>query len=118
MEPTQLAFVILGASMAAIGLMILVSSFLATGATRVEVRATDTYWRSQDFCYCPFILIVSFDSHIDPLTIPGLPESCWPSGWPRGDCSVHLPGLHPAGGLDGGALLLHHCHHLLLSQLG
>ena len=37
-EPTQLAFVILGASMAAIGLMILVSSFLATGATRVEVR--------------------------------------------------------------------------------
>jgi len=36
-EPTQLAFVILGASMAAIGLMILVSSFLATGATRVEV---------------------------------------------------------------------------------
>ena len=37
-EPTQLAFVILGASMAAIGLMILVSSFLATGATRTEVR--------------------------------------------------------------------------------
>jgi len=36
-EPTQLAFVILGASMAAIALMILVSSFLATGATRVEV---------------------------------------------------------------------------------
>lgn len=36
-EPVQLAFVILGASMAAIGLMILVSSFLATGATRTEV---------------------------------------------------------------------------------
>jgi len=36
-EPTQLAFMILGASMAAIALMILVSSFLATGATRVEV---------------------------------------------------------------------------------
>ena len=42
--------------MAAIGLMILVSSFLATGATRVEVRATDTYWRSHNFCYCPFKL--------------------------------------------------------------
>merc|ERR1712242_454711 len=36
-EPTQLAFVVLGAGMAAVGLMILVSSFLATGATRVEV---------------------------------------------------------------------------------
>ena len=42
----QLAFVILGASMAAIGLMILVSSFLATGATRTEVRQCDimTQW--------------------------------------------------------------------------
>lgn len=36
-QPTQLAFVILGASMAAIALMILVSSFLVTGATRAEV---------------------------------------------------------------------------------
>ena len=36
-EPTQLAFVILGACMAAIAVMILVSSILATGATRVEV---------------------------------------------------------------------------------
>lgn len=36
-EPTQLAFVILGASMAALALMILVTAFLATGATRVEV---------------------------------------------------------------------------------
>merc|ERR1712079_685039 len=41
-EPTQLAFVILGASMAAVGLMILVSSFLATGATRVEVYRSHT----------------------------------------------------------------------------
>ena len=39
-EPTQLAFVILGASMAAIAVMILVSSILATGATRVEVYKT------------------------------------------------------------------------------
>ena len=37
MEPTQLAFVILGASMAALALMILVTAILATGATRVEV---------------------------------------------------------------------------------
>merc|ERR1712106_176188 len=36
-EPTQLAFVILGASMAALALMILVTAILATGATRVEV---------------------------------------------------------------------------------
>lgn len=36
-EPTQLAFVILGASMAALALMILVTAVLATGATRVEV---------------------------------------------------------------------------------
>jgi len=36
-EPVQLAFVILGASMAALALMILVTSILATGATRVEV---------------------------------------------------------------------------------
>merc|ERR1711884_342836 len=42
MGPTQLAFVILGASMAAVGLMILVSSFLATGATRVEVYRSHT----------------------------------------------------------------------------
>ena len=33
-EPTQLAFVILGASMAALALMILVTAILATGATR------------------------------------------------------------------------------------
>jgi len=39
-EPTQLAFVILGASMAALALMILVTAFLATGATRVEVYRT------------------------------------------------------------------------------
>jgi len=37
LEPTQLAFVILGASMAALALMILVSAILATGATRTEV---------------------------------------------------------------------------------
>jgi len=36
-EPTQLAFVILGASMAALALMILVTAILATGATRMEV---------------------------------------------------------------------------------
>ena len=36
-EPTQLAFVILGASMAALALMILVTAILATGATRVKV---------------------------------------------------------------------------------
>ena len=60
-EPTQLAFVILGASMAAIGLMILVSSFLATGATRVEVRHTDTYWRSSiDFDAAAGLLLLSF----------------------------------------------------------
>ena len=37
MEPTQLAFIILGASMAALALMILVVAVLATGATRHEV---------------------------------------------------------------------------------
>merc|ERR1712172_384151 len=53
-EPTQLAFVILGASMAAIGLMILVSSFLATGATRVEVRVCHILTHLPRFCcYCP-----------------------------------------------------------------
>ncbi len=36
-EPTQLAFVVLGASMAALALMILVVAVLATGATRHEV---------------------------------------------------------------------------------
>lgn len=36
-EPTQLAFIILGASMAAVALMILIVAFLATGATRHEV---------------------------------------------------------------------------------
>ena len=36
-EPTQLAFVILGASMAALALMILVTAILATGATRWEL---------------------------------------------------------------------------------
>jgi hypothetical protein len=36
-EPTQLAFIILGASMAALALMILVVAVLATGATRHEV---------------------------------------------------------------------------------
>ena len=36
-EPTQLAFIILGASMAALALMILVVAILATGATRHEV---------------------------------------------------------------------------------
>ena len=36
-EPTQLAFVILGASMAALALMILVTAILATGDTRVKV---------------------------------------------------------------------------------
>ena len=36
-EPTQLAFVVLGASMAALALMILVVACLATGATRHEV---------------------------------------------------------------------------------
>jgi len=36
-EPTQLAFVILGASMAALALMILGTAILATGATRQEV---------------------------------------------------------------------------------
>lgn len=36
-EPTQLAFIILGASMAALALMILVVAILATGNTRHEV---------------------------------------------------------------------------------
>ncbi len=36
-EPTQLAFIVLGASMAALALMILVVAILATGATRHEV---------------------------------------------------------------------------------
>lgn len=36
-EPTQLAFIILGASMAALALMILMVAILATGATRHEV---------------------------------------------------------------------------------
>ena len=36
-EPTQLAFIILGASMAALALMILVVAILATGSTRHEV---------------------------------------------------------------------------------
>merc|ERR1719336_444328 len=36
-EPTQLTFVILGVSMAALALMILVTAILATGATRQEV---------------------------------------------------------------------------------
>jgi hypothetical protein len=39
-EPTQLAFIILGASMAALALMILVVAVLATGATRHEVYRT------------------------------------------------------------------------------
>ena len=39
-EPTQLAFIILGASMAALALMILVVAILATGATRHEVYQT------------------------------------------------------------------------------
>ena len=39
-EPTQLAFVILGASMAAIAVMILVSSILATGASGRVATAT------------------------------------------------------------------------------
>ena len=37
MEPTQLGFIILGASMAALALMILVVAILATGNTRHEV---------------------------------------------------------------------------------
>lgn len=41
-EPTQLTFVILGASMAALALMILVTAFLATGATRREVYRSST----------------------------------------------------------------------------
>jgi len=36
-EPVQLSFIILGASMGALALMILVTAILATGATRVEV---------------------------------------------------------------------------------
>merc|ERR1712088_1123899 len=36
-EPTQLTFIILGASMAALALMILVVAFLATGSTRHTV---------------------------------------------------------------------------------
>ena len=115
-EPTQLAFVILGASMAAIGLMILVSSFLATGATRVEVRATDTYWRSQNFYYCPFKLIVSFDSHIDLLSrftrvmlvewvaawrlqcSSSWSTSCWwPGWWCSSSASLSPPSTLSAG---------------------
>ena len=40
MEPVQLAFIILGASMAALALIILVVGFLATGSTRHNVYRT------------------------------------------------------------------------------
>ena len=39
-EPVQLAFIILGASMAALALIILVVGFLATGSTRHNVYRT------------------------------------------------------------------------------
>ena len=39
-EPVQLAFIILGASMAALALIILVVGFLATGSTRHNIYRT------------------------------------------------------------------------------
>ena len=41
-EPTKLAFIILGASMAGLSIMILVVSSLATGSTRHEVYRTSS----------------------------------------------------------------------------
>ena len=58
-EPTQLAFVILGASMAAIAVMILVSSILATGATRVEVYRTQVGRVSGRVATATFIFLMS-----------------------------------------------------------
>ena len=56
-EPTQLAFIILGASMAALALMILFVAILATGATRHEVyrssvgRAGGRVGESKSLCF-------------------------------------------------------------------
>ncbi len=43
LEPTQLAFILLGASMAALALIILVVAMLATGATRFEVFRSSAF---------------------------------------------------------------------------
>lgn len=64
-EPTQLAFVILGAGMAALALMILVTAILATGATRQEVYRSPMgrvggRIASAAFIFITYILLVAW----------------------------------------------------------
>eukprot|EP00088_Acartia_fossae_P010120 TRINITY_DN14982_c0_g1_i1.p1 TRINITY_DN14982_c0_g1~~TRINITY_DN14982_c0_g1_i1.p1 ORF type:complete len:261 (-),score=32.80 TRINITY_DN14982_c0_g1_i1:242-1024(-) len=64
-EPVQLTFVILGASMAALALMILGTSVLATGATRQEVYRSSTgrvggRIASAAFIFIIYILLVAW----------------------------------------------------------
>jgi len=64
-EPTQLAFVILGASMAALALMILVTAILATGDTRVKVYKSSAgrvggRIASACFIFITYILLVAW----------------------------------------------------------
>jgi len=58
-EPTQLAFIILGASMAALALMILVVAILATGNTRHEVYRS-SFGRTGGTVACMIFIFVTY----------------------------------------------------------
>lgn len=58
-EPTQLAFIILAGSMAALALMILVVAMLATGATRHEVYRS-SFKRASGRIACLIFIIITY----------------------------------------------------------
>lgn len=58
-EPVQLAFIILGASMAALALIILVVGFLATGSTRHNVYRT-TFGRTGGTVACCIFIAITY----------------------------------------------------------